>query len=118
MIANTLKQDGFTDVVNTQSEVAANRGWVRVSILHSHRRPELLAGVHGGRRHRRHAIDPQRGREQGREPQIPLIAAAAETAPRGLWPTARGMQALKIIAFGDRNRALHISFHISFTKRC
>ena len=36
MIANTLKQDGFTDVVNTQSEVAANRGGVRVSILHLH----------------------------------------------------------------------------------
>ena len=36
MIANTLKQDGFTDVVNTQSEVAANRGVVRVSILHLH----------------------------------------------------------------------------------
>jgi hypothetical protein len=36
VIANTLKQDGFTDVVNTQSEVAANRGGVRVSILHLH----------------------------------------------------------------------------------
>jgi hypothetical protein len=36
VIANTLKQDGFTDVVNTQSEVAGNRGGVRVSILHLH----------------------------------------------------------------------------------
>ena len=36
VVANTLKQDGFTDVVNTQSEVAANRGGVRVSILHLH----------------------------------------------------------------------------------
>jgi len=36
VVANTLKEDGFTDVVNTQSEVAGNRGGVRVSILHLH----------------------------------------------------------------------------------
>jgi len=36
VIANTLKQDGFTDVVNTPSEVAGNRNGVRVSILHLH----------------------------------------------------------------------------------
>jgi len=36
VVANTLRQDGFTDVVNTASEVAGNRGGVRVSILHLH----------------------------------------------------------------------------------
>jgi hypothetical protein len=36
VIANTLKQDGFTDVVNTPTEVAGNRGGVRVSIQHLH----------------------------------------------------------------------------------
>ena len=36
VVANTLKTDGFTDVVNTQSEVAGNRSGVRVSILHLH----------------------------------------------------------------------------------
>ena len=34
VVVNTLQQDGFTDVVNTQTEVAGNRGGVRVSILH------------------------------------------------------------------------------------
>ena len=33
-IAQKLQQSGFTDVVNTQGEVAGNRNAVRVSILH------------------------------------------------------------------------------------
>jgi hypothetical protein len=33
-IADKLRQSGFTDVVNTQGEVAGNRNAVRVSILH------------------------------------------------------------------------------------
>jgi hypothetical protein len=36
VIVDTLKKDGFTDVVNTQTEVAGNRAGVRVSILHLH----------------------------------------------------------------------------------
>lgn len=36
VVANTLKTDGFTDVVNTPTEVAGNRGGVRVSIQHLH----------------------------------------------------------------------------------
>ena len=36
VIATTLRRDGFTDVVNTPSEVAGNRAGVRVSILHLH----------------------------------------------------------------------------------
>ena len=35
-VANALKQDGFTGVVNTQSEVAGDKNGVRVSILHLH----------------------------------------------------------------------------------
>jgi hypothetical protein len=35
VIANELRQSGFTDVVNTQAEVAGNRGGgVRLSVLH------------------------------------------------------------------------------------
>ena len=35
VIANELRQAGFTDVVNTQAEVAGNRsGGVRLSVLH------------------------------------------------------------------------------------
>jgi hypothetical protein len=34
VIFNELKGSGFTDVVNTPSEVAGNRNGVRVSILH------------------------------------------------------------------------------------
>jgi hypothetical protein len=35
VIANELQQSGFTDVVNTQGEVAGNRGGgVRLSVLH------------------------------------------------------------------------------------
>ena len=37
VVANTLKQSGFTDVVNTQSEVAGNKNGVRVSSLHLHK---------------------------------------------------------------------------------
>lgn len=33
-IANELQNSGFTDVVDTESEVAGNRNAVRVSILH------------------------------------------------------------------------------------
>ena len=36
VIANTLKGEGFSSVVNTPSEVAGNRNGVRVSILHLH----------------------------------------------------------------------------------
>jgi hypothetical protein len=36
VVADTLKKDGFTNVVNSPSEVAGNRGGVRVSILHLH----------------------------------------------------------------------------------
>lgn len=34
VIANELRKSGFTDVVNTQGEVAGNRGGVRLSVLH------------------------------------------------------------------------------------
>ena len=33
-IATALKSNGFTDVINNQSEVAGNRNGVRLSILH------------------------------------------------------------------------------------
>jgi hypothetical protein len=36
VIADALREDRFTDVVNTPSEVAGNRNGVRVSILHLH----------------------------------------------------------------------------------
>jgi hypothetical protein len=37
VIANSvLKASGFTDVVDTQSEVAGNRSGVRLSVLHLH----------------------------------------------------------------------------------
>jgi hypothetical protein len=35
VIANLLKENGFTDVVNTE-EVAGNKGDIRLSILHLH----------------------------------------------------------------------------------
>ena len=34
VIANELRGKGFTDVVDTQAEVAGNRSGVRVSVLH------------------------------------------------------------------------------------
>jgi hypothetical protein len=34
VVVNTLKQDGFTDVINTSSEIAGDRNGVRVSIQH------------------------------------------------------------------------------------
>ncbi|MET0222109.1 MAG: hypothetical protein ABW213_15770 [Tardiphaga sp.] len=34
VVVNTLKQDGFTDVINTSTEIAGDRNGVRVSILH------------------------------------------------------------------------------------
>jgi hypothetical protein len=36
VIADMLKKDGFTDVVNTRSEVAGNRSGLRLSVLHLH----------------------------------------------------------------------------------
>ncbi|MBR0795059.1 hypothetical protein JQ615_06650 [Bradyrhizobium jicamae] len=36
VIANTLKQSGFSDVINNQAEVAGNKSGVRLSILHLH----------------------------------------------------------------------------------
>ncbi|KJC61120.1 hypothetical protein UP10_09520 [Bradyrhizobium sp. LTSPM299] len=36
VIANTLKQSGFTDVINNPSEVAGNKNGVRLSVLHLH----------------------------------------------------------------------------------
>ncbi|MER5473768.1 hypothetical protein ABZX90_09400 [Streptomyces sp. NPDC002935] len=36
VIANLLKENGFTDVVNTQGEVAGNKGDIRLSVLHLH----------------------------------------------------------------------------------
>jgi hypothetical protein len=36
VIDDALRQIGFSDVVNNQSEVAGNRNGVRVSILHLH----------------------------------------------------------------------------------
>ena len=34
VIANELKRNGFTDVINNPSEVAADRNGVRLSVLH------------------------------------------------------------------------------------
>jgi hypothetical protein len=36
IVHSVLEQRGFTDVVNTPSEVAGNRGGCRLSILHLH----------------------------------------------------------------------------------
>ncbi|MEU0189151.1 hypothetical protein ABZ250_04655 [Streptomyces afghaniensis] len=36
VIANLLKERGLTDVVNTQGEVAGNKGDIRLSVLHLH----------------------------------------------------------------------------------
>jgi hypothetical protein len=34
VIANELRSSGFTDVVNTQGEVAGNKNGMRLSVLH------------------------------------------------------------------------------------
>lgn len=34
VIADSMRKSGFTDVVNTQSEVAGNRSGVRVAVVH------------------------------------------------------------------------------------
>jgi hypothetical protein len=36
VIADELRKIGFTDVVNTQAEVAGNRSGMRLSVLHLH----------------------------------------------------------------------------------